>query len=152
MIDRATASARRRGVANVEFRLGTAEALPVPAASVDVAVSNCVLNLVPDKAMAFQELARVVRPGGRLALADIVADRLPAEIRANRDAWCACVGGAIAESVYCELLRRAGFDGVSVVSSAPRESGAGTDGASVRSIVVTATRRDPRRRSAVHVA
>ena len=119
MIAQARANAERAGYTNVEFRLGEIESLPVEDSSVDLVISNCVLNLVPDKPAAFRELVRVLKPGGRLAISDIVLDRpLPAELADDPDAWCACVGGAISRQEYLQGLREAGLVQVEVMSEA----------------------------------
>jgi SAM-dependent methyltransferase len=116
MIDRARAHAAREGFANVEFRLGEIEHLPLPDASVDVIVSNCVVNLSPEKAQVFREAFRVLRPGGRMLLSDLVLERpLPAETRDSIEAHVGCIGGASLRGEYLELIRGAGFLGVEVV-------------------------------------
>ena len=113
MVDRARANAVQLGYANVEFRLGELEALPVADASVDVAISNCVLNLVPDKAGAFAEIFRVLRPGAHFCISDIVASaRLPEAIRAAAELHVGCVAGAMEQEEYLELIRGAGFSEV----------------------------------------
>jgi arsenite methyltransferase len=119
MIRKARANARRAGHANVEFRRGDIEALPVDDASVDLVISNCVLNLVPDKPRAFREIARVLKPGGRMAVADIVLDKpLPEALKGDPDAYCSCVSGAIGRREYLRGLRQAGLTNVRVVSEA----------------------------------
>jgi len=119
MIERARVNAEREGYTNVEFRQGDIEALPVEDASVDLVISNCVLNLVPDKAAAFREIARVLRPGGRIAIADIVLDKpLPQGLADDADAYCACVGGAVSRAQYLRGLEAAGLVDVRVVSEA----------------------------------
>lgn len=120
MVARARANAARLGYANVEFRLGEIEAMPVAAASVDVAISNCVLNLVPDKARAFAELLRVLRPGGRFCISDIVATGpLPPEVTRAAALHVGCVAGAIPEADYLAILRDQGFAEVAVVERKP---------------------------------
>lgn len=115
MVARAREDAQRLGYPQVEFRLGEIEALPLPDASVDVVVSNCVINLVPDKDRAFAEAWRVLRPGGRLVVADIVRAR-PAARAVSPVKWAACVDGADAEAVYLGRLRRAGFTAIEVLT------------------------------------
>ena len=118
MVDRARANAGKLGYANVEFRLGELEALPVADASVDVAISNCVLNLVPDKAGAFAEVFRVLRPGAHFCISDIVASApLPEAIRAAAELHVGCVGGAMEQEGYLELIRAAGFSEVRIAES-----------------------------------
>lgn len=114
MIARARANARAAGATNVEFRLGDAEHMPVADASADWVISNCVINLSPDKPAVFREIARVLKPGGRISISDIVAQDLPAAIRASRDAWVTCLAGAISEEEYLGGLRAAGLTDVRV--------------------------------------
>jgi N-acetylglutamate synthase-like GNAT family acetyltransferase/SAM-dependent methyltransferase len=112
MIERARKNVREAGVTNVEFRLGDAEKMPVDDASVDWVISNCVINLSPDKPAVFREIARVLKPGGRISISDIVAEDLPASIRESRDAWTGCLAGAISEAEYIRGLEAAGLRGV----------------------------------------
>ena len=96
MIERARASAQRLNITNVEFRQGYLEDLPVDANSVDVIISNCVINLSPDKAKVFSEAFRVLKPGGKLAASDIVTDGpLPEAIKKSMSAWAGCIAGAL---------------------------------------------------------
>jgi len=123
MIDRARTAARRGGYQNVEFRLGEIENLPVADGTVDAVISNCVINLSPDKGRVFREAFRALKPGGRLLVSDIVlAGELPAQVRENMELWAGCLAGAIAEAEYLRLIREAGFGQGSVVS---RKSAAG---------------------------
>jgi SAM-dependent methyltransferase len=115
MIAKARANAAKAGVNNVEFRLGEIEALPVADDSVDVILSNCVINLSPEKSRVFREAFRVLKPGGRLAAADIVRTaELPREVAADLVAYGACVAGAASVEEVEELLRGAGFVDVRV--------------------------------------
>jgi len=110
MIGKARENARKGHYPNVEFRLGEIEHLPVADASVDVVVSNCVINLVPDKGSVYREAFRVLRPGGHLAISDVVATRrLSARERADPSLWSSCSSGALEEKEVRSLLRRAGF-------------------------------------------
>ncbi len=110
MIDRARAAARKGGFTNVEFRLGEIENLPVADNSVDVIMSNCVINLSPDKPRVFCEAFRVLKPGGRLAVSDIVATaELPAELAADLDLYAGCVSGAAPIDALERMLKEAGF-------------------------------------------
>jgi SAM-dependent methyltransferase len=119
MLERARENARRGGYANVEFRKGDIEALPIDDASVDVVISNCVLNLVPDKRKAFAEVARVLKPGGRMAVSDIVLERpLPAELQGDAATYVGCVSGAILRDEYLRLLGEAGLTEVRVTKEA----------------------------------
>jgi arsenite methyltransferase len=114
MLERARGNARAAGAANVEFRQGDAEKMPVADASVDWVISNCVINLSPDKPAVFREIARVLKPGGRISISDIVAEDLPPAIRASRDAWVTCLAGAISEADYVRGLQAAGLTDVQV--------------------------------------
>ncbi len=115
MIARARANMDAAGVENVEIRKGIIEALPVEDGSVDWVISNCVINLSPEKAKVFGEIARVLRPGGRLSVSDIVARDLPDWARDDADLIGSCVGGAIPEEDYAAGLRAAGLEDVDVV-------------------------------------
>jgi len=120
MLELARANQQQAGVANAEFIKGDIEAIPLPDASVDVVISNCVLNLSADKPAAFREAHRVLVPRGRLAVTDIVAARpLTEEERADLAAWAGCVAGAITGREYVEGLEAAGFSGVEVIPTHP---------------------------------
>lgn len=114
MLDLARRNAAEAGLGNAEFRMGDAEAMPVDDASVDVIVSNCVINLAPDKRAVFREAHRVLRPGGRLVISDIVTSGLPAGCFASLEEWVECVGGALPEQDYLDAIRAAGFAQVEV--------------------------------------
>lgn len=119
MVEKARANAAKSGLANVEFRLGEIEALPVADASVDLILSNCVINLSPEKERVFGEAFRVLKPGGRLAVADIVATRpLPAEVRTKLEAIGACIGGATQVDELRRMLTVAGFKRIEIVARA----------------------------------
>jgi arsenite methyltransferase len=110
MLVRARASAARMGVRNVEFREGYLESLPVEDACVDVVISNCVINLSPDKPAVFREVFRVLKPGGRVAVSDIVTNgALPESVQKDMQAWGACVAGALDMKDYTRGLEEAGF-------------------------------------------
>jgi len=117
MIKLARRNAKKIGATNVDFRFGEMEDMPLPDASVDAVISNCVINLSPDKDSVFRETYRVLRPGGRLSVSDIVVDGdLPQAIRNNLDAWAGCVAGALDEADYLARIRAAGFERVEVLS------------------------------------
>jgi arsenite methyltransferase len=110
MLERARAAATRLNSRNVEFREGFLESLPVDDNSVDVIISNCVINLSPDKPRVFREMLRVLKPGGRIALSDMVANHpLSEEARKNKEDWCGCSAGALERKAYGDELRAAGF-------------------------------------------
>ena len=121
MTDEMLALARRNaeevGIENVEFRKGDIENLPVEDESVDIIISNCVINLAPDKDKVFSEAFRVLKPGGRMLVSDIVTKGgLPEEVKNDPDAWAACISGALDEDIYVGKIRNAGFENVSVIS------------------------------------
>jgi ubiquinone/menaquinone biosynthesis C-methylase UbiE len=118
MIDLANANAEKAGLDTVEFRLGEIEALPVADGTVHVVLSNCVINLVPDKARAFAEIHRVLAPGGRFVISDIVTTgELSAQTRNDLAQWAACVSGAIDRGTYLAIIEDTGFTGVEIVTS-----------------------------------
>jgi arsenite methyltransferase len=105
----------KAGAANVAFLKGQIEAIPLPANSVDVVISNCVINLAADKGQVLREAFRVLKPGGRFAVSDVIADgSVPEELRTNMEAWVGCLAGALATEDYTHLLEAAGFDEVSL--------------------------------------
>lgn len=114
MIERARANVEKAGLTNVEVRQGIIEDLPVESGTVDLVISNCVINLSPEKSRVFAELARVLKPGGRISISDIVVEHLPPELRSMRQMYVACVAGAIPEAEYLAGLRDAGLIDVAV--------------------------------------
>jgi SAM-dependent methyltransferase len=118
MLALAQRNAAEAGATNVEFLKGTIEALPLPAGSIDVVISNCVVNLALDKSSVFREIARVLRPGGRIGITDIVAeDHLTPEQRAERGSYAGCIAGALSISEFREGLEAAGLTDVSITRS-----------------------------------
>jgi SAM-dependent methyltransferase len=118
MIELARKNAAAGGIANAEFHLATIDKLPLPDASVDCVISNCVINLAPDKPAVFREIARVLKPGGRLAVSDIALKKpLPAELAGDIMAYVGCIAGATMIDVYRQQLLDAGFSGVQVIDS-----------------------------------
>jgi SAM-dependent methyltransferase len=115
MLALARKNAAEAGVTNVHFLKGVIEQIPLPADSVDVVISNCVINLSIDKAAVLTEMARVVKPGGRIGISDVVAeDRLTTDERAERGSYVGCIAGALSRSEYVSGLEAAGFEDVSV--------------------------------------
>ena len=114
MIDRAAGRSRPPAQGNVEVRKGLIEKLPVDDASVDLVISNCVINLSPEKEKVFAEISRVLKPGGRMRVSDIVVERLPGWTRSIPSVYESCVGGAISEAAYLEGLRTAGLEDAEV--------------------------------------
>jgi arsenite methyltransferase len=128
MTDEMLALARRNtadaGATNVEFLKGHIEAIPLPADSIDVVISNCVINLAADKSAVFREIARVLRPGGRLGVSDIVAeDALTPEERAERGSYVGCIAGALSFSEYEAGLRDAGLEDISITPTHEETAG-----------------------------
>lgn len=115
MVRLARRNAKKMGVTNVDFRYGDMEEMPIPDESVDVLISNCVINLSPDKDAVLTEAFRVLRPGGRVVVSDIVTHgELPAVIRRSVEAWAGCLAGALSEEVYLDKMRAAGLTDVIV--------------------------------------
>src|SRR5436309_1118780 len=118
MLDLARENQRKAGVANVEFLKGEIERIPLPDASVDVVISNCVINLSADKRRVLAEAFRVLKPGGRFAVSDVVVrGALPAAVRRDVELWVGCVAGALEEVEYRRLLAEVGFEGIGVEST-----------------------------------
>jgi arsenite methyltransferase len=148
MLEKARANARKMGVENVEFRLGEIEHLPVADESVDVIISNCVINLSPDKPQVFREAYRVLRPGGRLAVSDIVTrSELPPELKQDLDSWASCVAGAWVDKEYVGAIEAAGFVDVSIkektadqasIDDGSDQSGQGIDPTNLQHMIYSA--------------
>ncbi|HNP95032.1 MAG TPA: arsenite methyltransferase, partial [Cyclobacteriaceae bacterium] len=113
MIDKARENAKKLGLSNVEFRLGDIENLPIAGHTADVVVSNCVMNLVPDKAKAFEETYRVLKQGGHFSISDIViVGDLPDPLRESAEMYAGCVAGAIQKDEYLDIIQKAGFSNI----------------------------------------
>lgn len=119
MIEKARKNAEEAGAKNVEFRFGEIESMPVEDESVDWVISNCVINLAPDKDIVFREAYRVLKPGGRLLVSDLVANHLPEWLRSTISNWANCISGALPEDQYLDSIRRAGLEEVQVLSKSP---------------------------------
>ena len=141
MLERARASAERNNITNVEFRQGYAEELPVADGEVDVIISNCVINLTEDKGHVFREAFRVLKPGGRLEVSDIVTSGpVPIELRESAAGWSECVTGALPEAEYLDLIAQAGFENVTTRRSASMGEAFGI---SVYSVIASAQKPSP---------
>jgi ubiquinone/menaquinone biosynthesis C-methylase UbiE len=141
MLERARASAGRNGITNVEFRQGYAEKLPVEDGSVDVIISNCVINLTEDKGRVFIEAFRALKPGGRLEVSDMVTSGpVPIELRENVSGWSECVTGALPEQEYLDLVAQAGFEETTTRRSASMGEALGI---SLYSVIVSARKPIP---------
>lgn len=117
MVERARKNAKKNNYSNVEFRLGEIEKLPVENNSIDAIISNCVINLSPDKESVFKEAYRVLKPGGRLMVSDLVlAKELPAAIKNSVEAYVGCLAGAIMKDEYLKFIKKAGFNDVKIIS------------------------------------
>jgi ubiquinone/menaquinone biosynthesis C-methylase UbiE len=140
MLERARASAERNGIPNVEFRQGYAEELPVEDGTVDVIISNCVINLTEDKGRVFREAFRTLKPGGRLEVSDMVTSAaMPLELRMSAAGWAECVTGALPEQEYLDLIAQAGFQNVAARRSASMGEAFGI---SVYSVIASAQKPD----------
>jgi arsenite methyltransferase len=120
MLEKAKANAAKLGFTNVEFRQGDIEKIPVVSGTADVIVSNCVLNLVPNKKNVFKEIFRVLKPGGHFSISDIVlVGELPDALKKNAEMYAGCIAGAIQKDDYLELIREAGFKGIVLQKEKP---------------------------------
>ncbi|TPW16628.1 MAG: methyltransferase type 11 [bacterium] len=124
MLEKARANARSVGASNIEFRLGEIEHLPIADASIDLVISNCVINLSPDKPQVFREIGRVLKPGGRLLVSDLVLTRpLTQEMQKSIDLYIGCVAGASMKEEYLGMMREAGLESVDVVNESRYDVG-----------------------------
>ena len=115
MLSLARENQRKAGVDNVEFLRGEIEAIPLPDNSVDVIISNCVINLSADKGRVLKEAFRVLKPGGRVAVSDVVIrGEVPSDVRRSMELWVGCVAGALTEPEYHQRLWEAGFEGIGI--------------------------------------
>jgi SAM-dependent methyltransferase len=136
MLALAQRNAAEAGVSNVHFLKGVIEQIPLPAGSVDVVISNCVINLSTDKAAVLTEIARVLKPGGRIGISDVVSEnRLSPEERAERGSFVGCIAGALSQGEYTAGLTAAGFEQISVEFT--HEVGDGMHGAIVKAVKTT---------------
>ncbi len=116
MIDRASANAVKADYTNVEFRLGDIESLPLEEATVDVTISNCVINLAPDKRRVFSEIYRVLKNGGHFTVSDIVTfGNVPEKIRKDVELWAGCIAGALDQNEYLKIIKEIGFKNICII-------------------------------------
>jgi arsenite methyltransferase len=153
MIAKANGNNRKMGFRNVDFRLGEIEDIPVDSASVDVVISNCVLNLVPDKEKAYREIHRIIKPGGHFSISDIVLEgEFPEALRTVAELYVGCIAGAEDKDHYLDTIRKSGFRDVRIVKEKevilppaliegklPSGYDFGTKGFSIKSVTVTGT-------------
>lgn len=146
MVSRAVANASQGNYPQVEFRLADIEAIPLPDGTADAVLSNCVINLAPDKKTVFREAWRLLRPGGRLSISDIVrrpvAGATGSAEKLNPAEWCACIAGAMIEEEYLELVRAVGFRDVRVVAERPAMSQPADGTYAARAVTFVARKRD----------
>ncbi len=117
MVRRANDIAKRHGYENVEFKLGEIENLPIEDDSIDVIISNCVINLSPDKLKTYREAYRVLKPGGKMMISDLVTEgELPEDIKKSFEAWAECIAGTLEKKEYLDTIKKAGFKDVSISS------------------------------------
>jgi SAM-dependent methyltransferase len=115
MIEKARENAEKLGLNNVEFRMGDIEKIPMTANKADVVISNCVLNLVPDKQKAFSEIFRILKPGGHFSISDVVlTGELPANIQKAAEMYAGCISGAIQKEDYLDIIKKSGFENISI--------------------------------------
>jgi arsenite methyltransferase len=120
MLQLAKANKSKLGIMNAEFRRGDIENMPLESDSVDYIISNCVINLVPDKSKAFGEMYRVLKTGGKFTVSDVVSfGEIPEEIRKDEELWAGCVAGALDKDEYLRMVKQAGFDDLQIVTEKP---------------------------------
>jgi ubiquinone/menaquinone biosynthesis C-methylase UbiE len=122
MVFRARETAKKHQLSNVEFRLGEIEHVPVDSESVDAIISNCVINLAPDKGTVFQEVFRILKPGGRLIISDMVTEGSHKVDLSDVNAWAECITGALPRDEYVALIKKAGFVGIQLKRNTTGES------------------------------
>jgi arsenite methyltransferase len=140
MLKRARANKVKLGISNAEFWKGEIEDMPVESASIDRIISNCVINLVPDKRKAFSEMHRVLKPGGKFTVSDIVSiGQIPPDVRRNMELWAGCIAGALDKEEYLRIVREAGFTGLTISAEKPYDL-EGNTSFGLESITLTATK------------
>ncbi len=120
MLDKARKNAKKGGYTNVEFKKGDIEDLPIEDNSIDMVISNCVINLAPNKAMVFKEIYRVLKTGGKLMVSDVVLTKpLPDDLKSDKDLLIGCISGAILKGEYISLLKKSGFNDITIHKEIP---------------------------------
>lgn len=120
MVEKARENAKKNDYKNVEFRIGEIEKLPIEDDSIDVVISNCVINLSPDKLATYKEAFRVLKPNGRILISDMVTEgELPEDVRQSLEAWAGCIAGALEKQEYLNTIKKAGFRDVTIVAEYP---------------------------------
>lgn len=143
MLERARRNAKKGGYTNVEFRKGDIEKrIPVDENSIDVVISNCVINLTINKVNAFQEIYRILKDGGRMVISDLVSDAEIAPSAANTEKWSSCIDGALTKEHYLDSIKKAGFQNVEVLSETPymEDGGEQMDSRKISSVVIKAVK------------
>jgi SAM-dependent methyltransferase len=138
MVERAMANAKRGNFSNVQFRLGRIDDIPVEANFSDLVISNCVINLAPDKASVFREIYRILRPGGRFCVSDVVSrGNIPDHVRQDMEQWAGCISGALDKDEYLQIIKNAGFEPPMVLSEVDYDYGK-SEGYALASLTVQA--------------
>ncbi len=141
MLDKARKNASDGNYTNVEFRKGDIEKnIPVDSSTVDVIISNCVINLTVDKTSAFKEVYRILKKGGRMVISDLVTDMELGHDQVNPEQWCSCIDGALTQEHYIECIKKAGFDNVSILNQQAYMEGEKVNGRKITSLVIRATK------------
>lgn len=141
MLEKARKNASDGNYTNVEFRKGDIEKnIPVDSYTVDVVISNCVINLTTDKTSAFKEVYRILKKDGRMVISDLVTDRELDQDQVNSEQWCSCIDGALTQENYLESIRKAGFENVSILNQQAYMEGEKVNGRKITSIVIKAVK------------
>ncbi|MGI0017550.1 MAG: arsenite methyltransferase [Nitrosotalea sp.] len=139
MLDKARVNAKEGNYTNVEFRKGDIENnIPVDDNTVDVVISNCVINLTADKTSAFREVRRILKQGGRMVISDLVTDREIEQDQVNAEQWCSCIDGALTRENYIQSIKKAGFENVDVLEERTYMEGEKVNGRKISSLVIRA--------------
>jgi len=141
MLQRARANKSKLGIPNAEFREGMIENMPLESSSIDRIISNCVINLVPDKRKAFAEMYRVLKPAGKFTVSDIVSvGEIPKDMRNNMELWAGCIAGAVDKEEYLQIVREAGFKDLTISTEKSYNNIEGNSPFGLKSMTLTATK------------